>query len=1096
MLLVFSFLMVTLPADAQKRRSKDQDKPKQEKKEDKSPLNERTFAALKMRNIGPAFTSGRIADIAIHPEDDNVWYVAVGSGGVWKTTNAGNSWTPIFDDQDVYSTGCVTIDPNNPAIVWVGTGENVGGRHVGFGDGVYRSLDGGKSWKHLGLKESEHISKIIVHPDNSDIVWVAAQGPLWNPGGERGLYMTTDGGKVWKKTLGDSTWTGVTDIVIDPRNPDVLYAATWQRHRTVAAYMGGGPKSGIYKSTDGGKTWTRLQTGLPRGKMGKIGLAISPQNPDILYAAIELNRTKGGVYKSTDRGASWSKQSDAVSGATGPHYYQELYASPHQFDRLYLMDVRIQVSDDGGKNFRTLQERDKHSDNHAIAFRMDDPDYLLVGTDAGIYESFDLAENWRFIDNLPLTQYYKVAVDDRAPFYHIFGGTQDNGSHGGPSQTDNRHGIRNGDWYKTLGADGHQSATEPGNPDIIYAETQQGGLHRVDLKTGEQIGIQPQPRIGEDFERYNWDAPIVVSPHNPARLYFASQRVWKSENRGDSWTPISGDLTRDEERLALPIMGKVQSWDSPWDVNAMSNYNTITSLSESPLREGLIYAGTDDGIIQVTENDGDTWRKIMAGDLPGVPDRAFVNDIKADLHDPNTVYVALDNHKEGDFRPLLLKSTDRGASWTSISSNLPEKLLVWRLVQDHVKPELMFIGTEFGIYFTLDGGGKWIKLKGGVPTISFRDLAIQKRENDLVGASFGRGFFVLDDYSILRDVTEEALEEEAKLFAVKDALWYSPRSIASDEGTGKFTGDNPPFGATFTYHLSDGYETMASERKETESELAKEDKDIPFPGWDALDAEMDEDQPRLFITIKDSQGTVVNRLNAPARKGMHRVTWNLRKSSKRGISLEQRGGRGGWRSWGMMVMPGTYTATLSKFIDGEVTQLSGPVEFNVVPLREGTLEGASHEEIIAYQKELEEMQGMVSAFNFTMNQAMDKVKAMETAVNRLDTDEPGVMKQLYDLRKKLNGLDREINGSDAKDEIGERNPPSFNSWLSFARRGAFSSYGPTLQHRQNLKFAQDEFGKYRDQLEAITSGDLRMLEEKLTELGAPWIEGQPIPKGQ
>jgi len=428
----------------------------------------------------------------------------------------------------------------------------------------------------MGLEGTQHLSEIIVHPEDAQTIWVAAQGPLWNKGGERGFYMSQDGGKTWGRTLGDDEWTGVTDIAVDPRDPDIIYAATWQRHRTIAAYMGGGPKSGIHKSTDGGINWTKLTTGLPSGNMGKIGIAISPQKPDIIYAAIELNRTKGGVYKSTDRGASWSKQSDAVSGATGPHYYQELYASPHEFDKLYLMDVRVQVSEDGGKNFRRLNERDKHSDNHAIVFREDDPDYLMIGTDAGIYETHDGTDNWRFIDNLPLTQYYKVAVDDQEPFYYVYGGTQDNGSHSGPSRTVEREGIRNAHWYKTLGADGHQSATEPGNPDIFYAETQQGGMHRIDRLTGETIFIQPQAGEGEDYERYNWDAPIVVSPHNPARLYFASQRVWKSDNRGDSWTAISDDLTKDEERIALPIMGRVQSWDSPWDVGAMSFRITST----------------------------------------------------------------------------------------------------------------------------------------------------------------------------------------------------------------------------------------------------------------------------------------------------------------------------------------------------------------------------------------------------------------------------------------------------------------------------------------------------------------------------------------
>ena len=712
---------------------------------------EETFSGLTFRSIGPALMSGRIADIAIHPENESVWYIAVGSGGVWKTKNAGTTWNPVFDDQTSYSIGCVTTDPSNPHTIWVGTGENVGGRHVGYGDGIYKSTDGGNSWQNKGLTRSEHISEIIIHPDNSNILWVAAQGPLWSSGGERGVYKSMDGGQNWEKVLQVNEWTGATELELDPRNPNVLYAATWQRHRNVAAYMGGGPGTGIYRSDDGGETWKELTNGLPESNMGKIGLAIEPQNPDIIYAAIELDRRTGGVFRSTNRGESWEKRSDAVAGGTGPHYYQELYANPHKEGLIYLADVRMQVSEDGGKTFKRMKEERKHSDNHALAFSKNDPDYLLVGTDGGLYESFDHAENWRFIANLPLTQFYKVAVDDAEPFYNIYGGTQDNNTQGGPSRTDNIHGIRNADWFITLFGDGHQPATEPGNPDIIYSEWQQGNLARVDRTTGEVVYIQPQPGEGEGHEQFNWDAPILVSAHDPKRIYFASHRVWRSDNRGDSWTPVSGDLTKDQEQLKLPIMGSTQSWDAAWDVYAMSDYNTITSLAESPLNENLLYAGTDDGLIQVTEDGGETWRQIEVGSLPGVPETAFVNDIKVDLFDESTVYVALDNHKFGDLNPYLLKSTNRGQSWESIRGNIPDRTLIWRMVQDHVKPELLFAATEFGIYFTVDGGDRWTKLTGDVPTISFRDLAIQKRENDLIGASFGRSFYVFDDYSVLRD---------------------------------------------------------------------------------------------------------------------------------------------------------------------------------------------------------------------------------------------------------------------------------------------------------------------------------------------------------
>ncbi|MEM7355696.1 MAG: glycosyl hydrolase, partial [Acidobacteriota bacterium] len=608
------FLGLPLATEAKKGDKKEQ----AEEAENSSRLQAKTFAGLELRSIGPALMSGRIADIAIHPHDQSTWYVAVGSGNVWKTTNAGTTWTPIFDDQGSYSIGCVTLDPSHPEIVWLGTGENVGGRHVGFGDGVYKSLDGGASWENVGLGDSEHIGNIIVHPEDSNTVYVAAQGPLWSKGGDRGLFKTTDGGATWEKLLGDDEYTGVNEVKMDPRDPDVLYAATHQRLRTVAALMNGGPGSGIHKSTDGGETWRKLENGLPRDDMGKIGLDISPQNPDVVYATIELGGSTGGFWRSANGGGTWEKRSDYVSSGTGPHYYQEIFASPHKFDRIYQMDPRQHVSEDGGKTFVQVGEQDKHGDNHALAFDPNDPNYLLSGSDGGLYESWDLGQTWKFITNLPITQFYKVAVDNDEPFYNVYGGTQDNNTQGGPSRTMNVSGIRSSDWFITLFADGHQPAVDPENPDIVYSEWQQGNLVRYDRKTGEVIHIQPQPGKGEPAERWNWDSPILISPHDPARLYFASQRVWRSDNRGDAWRPISEDLSRDRDRLKMSMMERVWSIDAIWDLGAMSYYGNVTSLAESPHVEGLIYAGTDDGLIQVTDNGGETWSQ--AGTLPGVPD--------------------------------------------------------------------------------------------------------------------------------------------------------------------------------------------------------------------------------------------------------------------------------------------------------------------------------------------------------------------------------------------------------------------------------------------------------------------------------------------
>ncbi|PRY89826.1 photosystem II stability/assembly factor-like uncharacterized protein [Mongoliibacter ruber] len=1057
-------------------------------------FSETTFRGLQLRGIGPAFMSGRIADVAIDPTNESTWYVAAGSGGVWKTINAGVTFTPIFDEQGSYSIGCVTIDPSDPMIIWVGTGEEGGGRHFGFGDGIYRSEDGGTTWEKRGLPDSEHIGKIIVHPDNSDVVFVAAQGPLWSAGGERGFYKSTDGGKNWKKTLGDDQFTGVGDIAIDPRNPDRIYAVTWQRQRTVAAMMGGGVKNGIFRSEDGGETWIQLTNGLPSGKMGKIGLTISPQQPDVVYAAIELDRRTGGTWRSADRGMNWEKTSDVVASATGPHYYMELFASPHQFDLIYMMDASMKYSSDGGKNWHIVNRDHIHGDFHGMAFKKSDPNYVMLATDGGLYESFDLAKNWRFMPNLPITQYYKVSLDDAEPFYNIYAGTQDNGTHGGPSRTDNVQGMQNYDWKLVLNWDGHATATEPGNPDIVYAERQQGTLSRLDMSTGEVVDIQPQAGEDDPHERYNWDAPIHVSPHSPSRLYFASYRVWKSNNRGDSWEAISDDLTRGEDRMSLPIMGATQSWDSPWDVFAMSNYGTITSLSESPLVEGLIYAGTDDGLLQVTEDDGKSWRAVEVSSM-GVPERAFINDIKADLHDPNTVYVSLDNHKYGDYRPFVVKSTDRGRTWQMIKGNLPDKLMVWRLVQDHVKPELLFIATEYGLYFTINGGGQWTKLEGGVPTISFRDLAIQKRENDLVGASFGRGFFIFDDYSVLREVSTASLQKEGSLYSTRKALWYIPRSHLDfskpkgTQGASYYVAPNPDFGAVFTYHLKDGLQTKAEMRQAIEKPLTAAERDVPMPSWEERAAEEIQVKPGIFILVQDAAGNVIRRVEGPTKKGFHRISWDLRYPAPTALSIH--GGQS--NEEGLMVAPGTYTATLYKSEDGVTTALDDPITFEVERLYKGALEGAPEKEVADFWRSYEATAKNASALDINIDRSIKTVDAMRKALQH-STAKPGPIDQkLHDLRNELYNLHMEVYGNPAKLQVGEKTPPTIGERLFAVNRGISTSlYGPTETSKQTLQIANKQIQKAAEQLSKLNES-LADIASEMKNAGAPYIEGMKWP---
>jgi photosystem II stability/assembly factor-like uncharacterized protein len=1047
------------------------------------------YQGLNFRSLGPAFTSGRVADIAIHPKNENVWYIAIGSGGVWKTNNSGTTWNPVFDKESAYSIGCVTIDASKPSTIWVGSGENVGGRHVGFGDGIYVSHDDGGTWKNMGLQRTEHISKILVHPEDSNIIWVAAQGPLWSEGGERGVYKTTDGGLTWNRTLGNDQWTGATDLLIDPENPNILYAATWDRHRTVAAYMGGGPGSGIHKSTDGGETWEKLTTGIPKVKLGKIGLAMNPFDHNMIYAAIELERMTGGIFVSTNGGQSWSKQSNTVSGGTGPHYYQELYASPHREGRLYLMNNYVKISDDHGKTFENMNEEGKHVDSHAMAFKASDPNYVIFGTDGGLYESFDLTKSWKFISNLPVTQYYKVAVDDSEPFYNIYGGTQDNGSHGGPSRTRNAVGIVNSDWWITLGADGHQSAIEPGNPKITYGEFQQGFLWRIDQTTGETVFIQPQRSLGDPAERFNWDAPILVSPHKPSRIYFASQRVWKSENRGDEWEAISKDLTRNQERLALPIMGGQQSWDNAWDVNAMSNYNSITSLAESPIQEGLLYAGTDDGIIQVTEDGGDNWRKVELSVIKGVPATPFVNDVRADLFDANIVYAALDNHKYGDYKPYLLKSTDKGRTWNLINGNLPKQLLTWRLVQDHIKKDLFFAATENGVYFTANGGTSWNQIKGGLPTIAIRDITIQRRENDLVAASFGRGFYVLDDITPLREFNTAVKNDEATLFDVKPAYWYVPKQARYAQGSNQYAANNPPFGAIFTYYLKDSLASLKSIRQLSE----KGKTSIPFPGWDALEAEKLQDQPVILLTVKDSKGQVVKMVKGTNKKGFNRINWALDIADRSGEDLKPPASEENNYDRSIMVTPGDYSVTLSKLVDGQLLQLGSTKNFKVLPLAEGALKGASFEEIEAFRVTYEAFRQDLKATNIVLTQSELKVGAMQRALQNATSPSADLVQKLFEAKTMLLEMNTKMNGNPAKNEIGERTAPSPNSGSSIGRMAlSTSTYGPTANHKAAFGVARAELKAIKAKLSGFVESQLPSLESEVKAAGAPWIEGQGL----
>ncbi|HET9225782.1 MAG TPA: glycosyl hydrolase [Thermoanaerobaculia bacterium] len=1063
-----------------------------------SPLA-KASAALPLRSVGPGLMSGRLSDIAVHPDNPGTWYVAAGSGGVWKTTNAGTTWTPVFDDQPSYSIGEITLDPTNPDVVWVGTGENVSGRHVGWGDGVYRSRDGGRSWQRMGLPRSEHIGRILVDPRDGNRVLVAAEGPLWAAGGDRGVYRSTDGGDTWTPVLQIDENTGVTDLEFDPDNPDVVYAASYQRRRHVWGFLGGGPGSGLWKSGDNGKTWRQLKTGLPSGDMGKIGLAVTPADPSLVYATIEAGEEERGFYRSRDRGESWEKRNSYISNGTGPHYYQEIEASPLDANRIYQMDVFLHVTRNGGAAMEILETgHDKHSDNHALWI---DPnrgggDHLLVGTDAGLYESFDEGKTFRHFPNLPVSQFYKVALNNREPFYDILVGAQDLGTLHGPSRTLNGDGIRNQDWYVPLGADGYGVAFDPRDPDLLYLMFQEGMLFRKDRRNDEGLMIRPQPAEGDAPERWNWDSPLLVSPHRPDRIYYGSQRVWRSDDRGESWTPISGDLTDGRGRYDQKFFGRLWSVDSLYDNNAMSKYATTTAISESPLREGTLAVGTDDGLVQITADGGRSWKRAAA--IPGLPALSFVNDVEMSMHDASTLYVAADNHKSGDFKPYVFESTDLGRTWRSMAGDLPPGEIVWALQQDHVRPDLFFVGTERGLYFTLDRGTRWHKL-GGAPTIPFRDVKLHRRDNDLVGASFGRGVYVLDDYTPLRDLSA-AIEEEGVLFPVRDAWWFVPSQPGQapgrpELGTDDFTLPNPPHGAVFTYFLREVPTTAREARKAGEKELREKGADVPFPGFDRLRSEALESDPKVLLIVSDAAGRKVRWIEGPAKEGLHRVSWDLRGPVPDPVVLDPPDFQPPWNAapMGPLVAPGRYSAELVLVSASGTRPLGAAQSFEVKPVP-NLPPGTDPAAVAAFQGETAEAGRRLASAASELGLIKNQLRQMRATLGETPRADLALYTRLDAVSKGVADLERRIQGDPARQRLSESETPSIGDRLWAIRAGHWQTRQmPTATQRRDLEIAKTGLDALERDLKALIAGDLAKLEEAFAAAGAPWTPGWRVP---
>ncbi|WP_051275475.1 VPS10 domain-containing protein [Aestuariibacter salexigens] len=1054
------------------------------------------LASIPLRTIGPAMISGRISDFAFHPEKKHEFYVATSSGNLWKTTNNMITWEPLFENEGSYALGVVEMAASNPNLLWVGTGENNAQRSVAYGDGVYKSVDGGKSWKNMGLKNSGHISQIWIHPTNHDEVLVAAQGPLWSDGGDRGLYKTNDGGQTWTRILEIDQYTGVNEFVVDPNDFNNIVASSYQRRRHVWTLINGGPGSAIHKSTDGGKTWSKMTSGLPGGELGRIGIAMAPSASNILYAIIEANDKDKGVYRSDDFGHSWSKRSGHMTSS--PQYYNELIVDPKDPDKVYSVDTFTHVSKDGGKSFQPLSNEFRHVDDHALWIDPDNTDHMIIGGDGGVYETYDGGMLWRHAQNLPIAQFYRIQPDNAEPFYNVCGGTQDNNSLCAPSRTTVIHGITNADWNIVIGGDGYKPQIDPNDPNIIYAQYQYGGLARYDKRTRERLLIAPHPASGEKEYKWNWNSPLLISPHQSTRLFYAAEKVFQSDDRGDTWTAISGDLTRKLDRNKLEVMGRVWSVDAIAKNNSTSMYGSIIALNESPRKQGLIYVGTDDGLISVTEDGGANWR--TEDSFKGVPDMSLVEDIIASVHDEDIAYAVFDNHKRGDYKPYVLKTTNRGKSWKLISSNLPEWGSAHTIAEDHVDPDLLFVGTEFGLFVTQNGGKSWAKMTGNFPTIDVRDLEIQRRENDLVVGTFGRGIYILDDYTPLRTKSSALAENEATFFPVKDSWMYLEGYQYGDEQKGSngnelYTASNPPYGVVFSYYLKDGFKTLKAQRQEQEKALLKEGKDTPYPGWDRLREEDNEDAPTVYIEIKRKGGDVVRRVSANSNKGFHRIAWDMHYPSLSPVNLKKPSGY--VPPWlkppkGPLALPGDYTATLILWAQGEPRMLSEPMPFTVKLLNNSPEITGDRDALLAAQQRAGELYRKVEGAQKRFGELNNRINHIIEGVRLTPKSNDTHAKTAHSIKAQLDAISVLLNGDRTVSSRNEAVPWSVSGRASFIYWSIMSSqFDVSGNLMSSMQIAESEYHRVAEQMRDA-SNSIEALERELEELGSPWTPGRAL----
>ena len=853
-------------------------------------LNVDLLSGLQWRTIGPAVMGGRVSDLAVVEANPAMFFVGTATGGLWKTSSNGATWEPVFDDQATSSIGAVTISQTNPNLVWVGTGEPQNRQSSPWGNGVYRSLDGGRTWEHKGLYETRHIGSVVIHPVDNNIVYVAAVGQLWGANPERGVYRSRDGGDTWEHVLYIDDDTGAIDLVMDPSDPNTLFAAMYQRRRTSFGFNGGGPGGGIYRTMDSGDTWTELTEGLPEGNKGRIGLDIYRDNTNVVYALVDALGGEGGVFRSMDRGDTWEQV-----GTTNPRpmYFSLMRVDPNDMERIYLGGVALMISDDGGKSFRQMNVPGVHVDHHALWINPNNSNHVILGNDGGVDVTYDKAESWRAFENLSLGQFYEIGVDMRDPYY-VCGGLQDNSTWCGPSATYSGRGIMNSHWFSVSGGDGFYARIDPNDPNIVFAESQGGNISRIDLRTFERTGIRPALRTrpghevpeeeASDRYRWNWNTPIEMSSHDPATIYVGSNIVLKSTDRGQTWEAISPDLTQQIDRSEIEIMGQLPTGQMLSRNDGISTYGNLTTISESPVNANLLYAGTDDGNLQVTRDGGASWQ-LVSQDMPGLPSNTYVSRVEASNFDEGTVYATFDGHDRNDYRPYVYVSDSYGENWTAIVNGLPDDWSV-NIVYEHPRTEnLLFLGNEVGVYFSSDRGETWRSLKLNMPTVPVDDILVHPRENDLVVGTHGRGIWILDDIIVLEHLTE-AIGKDAYLFPARRATIFN-RSNQEGYAAAEYAAPNPSYGATIRYFL--GLATSEAE-------------------------------PSAEISILDASGHTVRELETSSVAGVNEVIWDLRLAPPYdadearevfgGGGRGRRGGFFGGGARGPSLLPGTYTVQL------------------------------------------------------------------------------------------------------------------------------------------------------------------------------------------